>query len=102
MATGESASARDAQAQAGQQAGGKLEAGQSGARKRRGLEMLKWLGLAVVGFLLGDAYSAARDWAMDQPDYLQDLTDSQKQEPGLQSVARATGTSQSIISLPFA
>ena len=53
MATGESASATDAQAQAGQQAGGKLEAGQSGARKRRGLEMLKWLGLAVVGFLLG-------------------------------------------------
>ena len=80
MATGESASATYAQAQAGQQAGGKLEAGQSGARKRRGLEMLKWLGLAVVGFLLGDAYSAARDWAMDKPDYLQELTESQKQE----------------------
>ena len=76
MATGESASATDAQAQAG----GKVEAGQSGARKRRGLEMLKWLGLAVVGFLLGDAYSAARDWAMDKPDYLQELTESQKQE----------------------
>ena len=29
---------------------------------------------------IADAYSAARDWAMDKPAYLQELTESQKQE----------------------
>ena len=48
--------------------------------KGRTREAFKWLTLAVVGFLLGDAYSAARDWAMDKPDYLQELAKTQKQE----------------------
>ena len=55
-------------------------AAQGRKRKFAFLEVSKWLLLAVAGFLLGDAYNAARDWAMDKPDYLQELAASQKKE----------------------
>lgn len=39
-----------------------------------------WILLAVVGFLLNDAYNAARDWATDKPDYLKALAEQQDKE----------------------
>ena len=41
---------------------------------------LAWILLAVAGFLLNDAYSWARDKAMDKPDYLQELARDQEQQ----------------------
>lgn len=55
-------------------------AGNAKKKKFGFLEAGKWLLLAVAGFLLGDAYNAARDWAMDKPDYLKELAESQKKE----------------------
>jgi len=79
MANGETAPATDAQGQP-KPAEEKAGAGKTGKKKGRILEGLKWLALAVAGFLLGDAYNAARDWAMDKPDYLEELSKSQKAE----------------------
>jgi hypothetical protein len=39
-----------------------------------------WVLLAVVGFVLNDAYSAARDWATDKPDYLKVLAQKQDKQ----------------------
>lgn len=39
-----------------------------------------WVLLAVLGFLLNDAYSAARDWATNKPNYLTALAEQQDKE----------------------
>jgi hypothetical protein len=49
-----------------------------------------WVLLAVVGFVLNDAYSAARDWATNKPDYLKDL--AQKQDKQFDELKQSLGS----------